>query len=289
MVASLTTQSSADLLDDNGPFAQQFPGFVAHNAQQQMASAVDTAIESQSILLSEAGTGTGKTFAYLVPALRSGKRVVISTGTKNLQEQLFYRDLPFVRDLLAPTTKVALLKGRANYLCFYRMEMFLAGGRFATREQATQLQMVSAWSRETKTGDVVELTTLPENAEILPYVTSTVDNCLGQECAFVGDCLLMKARRIAKEADVLVVNHHLLFADLMLKDQGLGELLPGSEVVIIDEAHQFPEVASQFLGESFSSRQVIELLQDSIKEQSKEAADVDTVATMDLKLRHLLQ
>jgi len=289
MPVTLQEKTSSELLGDEGPIAAQFPGFLARDSQQQMAAAVDLAIDEGSVLLSEAGTGTGKTFAYLVPALRSGKRVVISTGTKNLQEQLFYRDLPFVKTLLAPTSKLALLKGRANYVCLHRMELFLADGRFTSRTQVAELEMVSTWSRKTKTGDLAELTELSENADILPYVTSTAENCLGQECPFVGDCLLMKARRVAKEADVLVVNHHLLFADLVLKDQGLGELLPGSEVIVIDEAHQFPEVASQFLGEAFSSRQLIDLLQDTVRDQGKEAPDIDFIVTMDLKLRHLLQ
>jgi len=201
-VVSTHALSSRELLGDDGPFARQLEGFLARQIQQDMAEAVDDAIEEGAVLLSEAGTGTGKTFAYLVPALRSGKRVVISTGTKNLQEQLFYRDLPIVRDILAPTRKIALLKGRANYVCLYRMELFLADGRFTSREHIAELEVVSAWSRKTKTGDLAELTELSENSDILPYVTSTTDNCLGQECAFIGDCALIKARRAAKEADL---------------------------------------------------------------------------------------
>lgn len=250
------------ILGPSGRFAAQIPGFKVRDEQLQMALAVEQRLTSDGALLVEAGTGTGKTFAYLVPALLSGKRLLISTGTKNLQDQLFNRDLPLVRQMLGLPVQIALLKGRANYLCRVRLEQQLQSGQPRSRQLLTELNLVKAWSTRTQTGDMAELSELAEDAQILPYVTSTNDNCLGQECPQYQQCHLVLARRAALEAEVVVVNHHLFFADMNVREQGFGELLPAVQAVIFDEAHQLPEVASLFFGESVSSRQVLELVRD---------------------------
>ncbi|MEO7558582.1 MAG: ATP-dependent DNA helicase, partial [Gammaproteobacteria bacterium] len=237
-----------ELLGPDGPLARRIDGFAPRIQQQEMAEAVADALANYEVLITEAGTGTGKTFAYLVPALLSGKKVIISTGTKNLQDQLFHRDLPIVRDALGVPVTVALLKGRANYLCLHRLETTEAEGRFRTREQAQELIPIRVWSGRTQSGDIAELTEIAEDSPTWAQVTSTADNCLGQECPSYADCHVLKARRAAQEADVLVINHHLLFADMALRDEGFGELLPGANALILDEAHQLPEIASNFFG-----------------------------------------
>ena len=224
------------------------------------------AIDERHTLIAEAGTGTGKTFAYLVPALLSGKRVIVSTGTKALQDQLFHRDLPRVRSVLGARLSAALLKGRANYLCLHRLEQARTEGQFASRQQVSDLQRIHAWSTSTRHGDRAELAELAEDSPLWPRVTSTTDNCLGSECAFFNDCFVVKARRAAQEADVVVVNHHLLFADLAIKQEGFGEILPGAHAFILDEAHQVPELAGQFFSVSLSARQLAELVRDTIAE-----------------------
>ncbi|MGB0133643.1 ATP-dependent DNA helicase [Dokdonella sp.] len=256
----------ADLLGGEGPFAREVPGFVPREVQQVMAEAVAEAIDQRHALIAEAGTGTGKTFAYLVPALLSGKRVIISTGTKALQDQLFHRDLPRVRSVLGARLSSALLKGRANYLCLHRLEQARSDGRFATREQVAQLQTIHAWSSTTQSGDRGELAELPEDSPLWPRVTSTTENCLGSECPMFSDCFVVKARRAAQEADLVVVNHHLLFADLAIKQEGFGEILPGAQAFILDEAHQIPELAGQFFSITLTARQLTELATDTLAE-----------------------
>ncbi len=256
----------SQLLGPDGPFARQVPGFVPRAVQQQMADAVARAIEARASLLVEAGTGTGKTFAYLVPALTCGRRVIVSTGTKSLQDQLFHRDLPRVREVLGARLQVALLKGRANYLCLHRLEHTRQDGRFASREEADRFATISAWAAQTATGDRAELAEIPEDSPLWPRVTSTVENCLGAACPMYQDCFVVKARRAAQEADLVVVNHHLLFADLALKQEGFGEILPGAAAFILDEAHQLPELAAQFFSTSLSARQLNELARDALAE-----------------------
>ena len=255
-----------DVLGAEGPFAREVPGFVPREVQMAMAEAVAAAIDERHTLIAEAGTGTGKTFAYLVPALLSGKRVIVSTGTKALQDQLFHRDLPRVRSVLGARLSAALLKGRANYLCLHRLEQARTEGQFASRQQVSDLQRIHAWSTSTRHGDRAELAELAEDSPLWPRVTSTTDNCLGSECAFFNDCFVVKARRAAQEADVVVVNHHLLFADLAIKQEGFGEILPGAHAFILDEAHQVPELAGQFFSVSLSARQLAELVRDTIAE-----------------------
>ncbi|HET7663154.1 MAG TPA: ATP-dependent DNA helicase [Rhodanobacteraceae bacterium] len=256
----------AELLGAEGPFAREVPGFAPRQAQQEMARAVADAIAGRDTLVAEAGTGTGKTFAYLVPALLSGKRVLVSTGTKTLQDQLFFRDLPRVRSVLDSRLKTSLLKGRANYLCLHRLDQAVHDGEFGSREQVTQLAAIRAWSARTRRGDRMELAEVPEDAPIWARVTSTPENCLGSGCAFYDDCHVVKARREAQEADVVVINHHLLFADMALKQEGFGELLPAADAFILDEAHQLPELAGQFFSQSISARQLVELGRDALAE-----------------------
>ncbi len=262
-----------EVLGPDGLLAQCVDGFVYRAQQADMAVAVANAIEQGSVLICEAGTGTGKTFAYLVPALLSGQKVIISTGTKNLQDQLYHRDLPVVKKALASPSQVALLKGRANYLCIHRMENTLFEGRLRSREMVDQLMTIKGWSGTTKSGDVTEISGLPEDAAIWPYVTSTTENCLGQECPSYSNCHLLEARRRAQEADLVVINHHLLCADFALKEEGFGELLPAADCFIIDEAHQLPEVASNFFGVTVSGRQLTELARDIETEYLREAGE----------------
>lgn len=248
---------------ENGLLANHIKGYSARTQQLEMASAISDAIANNSQLVAEAGTGTGKTFAYLVPALLTGGKVIISTGTKNLQDQLYNRDLPNIRDALKVPVTVAMLKGRSNYVCHYHLERASQEGRFASRDDAKYLHVINTFAQHSKTGDKSELNTVPEDATIWPSVTSTRDNCIGQDCAFYKDCFVMEARKQALSADVVVVNHHLFFADVMLRDEGVAELLPSANTVIFDEAHQLPTVAGLFFGEDISTSQITELARDA--------------------------
>ena len=253
----------ADFFSSNGQLAESIAGFSERRQQLEMALVIEAAIKDNKQLVAEAGTGTGKTFAYLVPALLSGGKVIISTGTKTLQDQLFNRDLPNVRDALKVPVTVAMLKGRSNYVCHYHLEAATQSGRFASREDAKYVHLIKNFVENSKTGDKAELVDVPENATIWLNVTSTRDNCLGQDCNFYKECFVMEARKKALAADVVVVNHHLFFADVMLRDEGVAELLPSANTVIFDEAHQLPEVAGLFFGEDISTSQLIELCRDS--------------------------
>jgi ATP-dependent DNA helicase DinG len=263
----------SELLGDNGPFKQIIDGYQVRASQQALSDAIFSAIEAGKVLTAEAGTGIGKTFAYLVPAILSGKKVIISTGTRHLQDQLYHSDLPVVLQALDVPVRKALLKGRANYLCIHRLDIAPHLG-FINRATRHDLQQVREWAGITLTGDVSELDTVPEDSMIWPMVTSTTENCLGGECDHWNDCHIVKARKQAQEADLLVINHHLLLADMTLKQDGFAELLPGAEVFIVDEAHQLHEVASRFFGRSVSSRQLIGLARDAIAEQVNDAPDM---------------
>ncbi len=247
-----------------GPLARALPGYAYRAEQTAMANAVGQALACHEPLIVEAGTGTGKTFAYLVPALLSGRSVIISTGTRTLQDQLFHRDVPMLAKALGLPVRVALLKGRTNYLCRHRLELTQQQGSLLGGERgvARLLARVSRWAATTQSGDLAELTDLPEQSGIWPMITSTRENCLGQECPQFGRCHVFDARRAAQAAEIVVVNHHLLLADLALKDEGFGDLLPGAEAVILDEAHQVPDIAAQFFGQVWSVRQVQILMRD---------------------------
>ncbi|MFN2309408.1 MAG: ATP-dependent DNA helicase [Gammaproteobacteria bacterium] len=262
-----------DVFAEAGRLARALPGYAPREAQRRMAEAVAGALDDGTTLVVEAGTGTGKTFAYLAPALLSGLKLIVSTGTKHLQDQLFDRDLPTLRSALGLSTRIALLKGRANYLCLHRFDLTVAEGRFGGRVQAAELEAVRGWVGRTQSGDIHELAEVPEDSPLWPRLTSTSDNCLGSDCPRYGDCHVVKARRAALEAELLVINHHLLFADMALKEEGFGELLPGVDAVIVDEAHQLPEIATRFFGMSIGSRQLTELAQDSVREHLREAGD----------------
>ena len=258
---------------EQSPLAAEVTSFRTRAQQREMALAVAEAIRDNAILVVEAGTGTGKTFAYLVPALLNGGKVIISTGTKNLQDQLFQKDLPMVRDALKAPVSVALLKGRANYVCHYHLERAQSDGLFKTREDIKHLGKFKQYAKVSDSGDKSGLADVPENAPIWMQVTSTRDNCLGQECPQHKDCFVLKARSDAMKADVVVVNHHLFFADVMLRDEGVAELLPACNTVIFDEAHQLPETASLFFGESLSTTLLLDLARDTRIEAAAAAKD----------------
>jgi ATP-dependent DNA helicase DinG len=258
---------------DDGPLARSIPGYRLRPQQVEMARAVEAAIENNHVLIAEAGTGTGKTFAYLVPALRKGGKVIVSTGTKTLQDQLFSRDIPMVRKALQAPVTVALLKGRANYVCHYHLERAKHDGRFLNRDDVVYLARIESYAKTSPTGDRSGLAEVPEEATVWPLVTSTRENCLGGECPNYKDCFVMEARKQALEADVVVVNHHLFFADVVLRDEGVAELLPACNTVIFDEAHQLPDTASLFFGLSVSTSQLIELARDTRIEAAASAKD----------------
>lgn len=272
---------SYDLLGDDSYFAARIEGFQPRAQQQKMAQAIENALQQQQSMVIEAGTGTGKTYAYLVPALLSKKKVIISTGTKNLQDQLYLKDLPRVQAILEQRCATALLKGRSNYLCRYRLDKYLLDGRFTHQMIPRDLRQIKTWSIATETGDIAELSQLPEDSPAWPYATSTTDNCLGQDCPQYQDCYVVKARKKALDAQIVVVNHHLFFADVALKDEGFGELLPDAEAIILDEAHQLADVATLFFGEALSSRQLLMLATDIdaiCATKFKDLADVRALA-----------
>jgi ATP-dependent DNA helicase DinG len=286
MTTSRLADASRAVLADGGSLSREIDGFRPRPAQQDLSAAIADAFDARGVLLAEAGTGTGKTFAYLVPALLSGKKTIISTGTRALQDQLYHRDLPRVRNALGVGHKSALLKGRANYLCHYRMRQAQGEPRFSTREQVAQFQRIVAWSGRTRMGDLAELEDLPEDSPLHALVTSTAENCLGTECPFFSECFVVAARQRAQAADVVVVNHHLLLADLALKQEGFGEILPGAEAFVIDEAHQLPELAAQFFGESLSARPLVELSRDALLECRQVASALATVQEPARELEH---
>ncbi|WP_375507498.1 ATP-dependent DNA helicase [uncultured Caballeronia sp.] len=250
------------------------PVVVEENGEEVGLATATTGVDGgENTLIVEAGTGTGKTFAYLVPAMLWGGKVIVSTGTKHLQDQLFQRDIPTVRDALAVPVSVAMLKGRANYLCHYYLQRTADNGRLPTRQDTAHLQEIIRFAKLTHTGDKAELASVPENSPVWPMVTSTRDNCLGQECPQYKECFVMQARREAQQADIVVVNHHLFFADVMLRDTGMAELLPTANTIIFDEAHQLPETATLFFGETVSTTQFLELARDAVAEGLSHARD----------------
>ena len=272
-----------------GALARDLPAYRFRPQQLAMAEAVARAIEGRGQLLAEAGTGTGKTFAYLVPALLSGGKVIISTGTKTLQDQLFQRDLPMVRNALKLPVTVALLKGRANYVCRHHLRQASAEGLFASRADVRYLKRIEAFARRSSTGDKAELADVPDTAAVWTQVTSTRDNCLGSECPDYAECFVMNARKEALAADVVVVNHHLFFADVMLRDEGLTELLPACNTVILDEAHQLPDTATLFFGEELTAGQLADLARDAEIEGLRAAGDYAALPDAAERLKQVLR
>ncbi|PWC11462.1 ATP-dependent helicase [Brenneria roseae subsp. americana] len=269
----MTSDRVIDDFATDGALAKAISGFKPREPQRQMAQAVVQAIDSKRALVVEAGTGTGKTYAYLAPALRSDKKVIISTGSKALQDQLYSRDLPTVAQALKYKGKLALLKGRSNYLCLERLDQQSLAGGDLSAETLSELVRLRGWSSETTEGDVTTCGGVAEDSPIWPLVTSTNDNCLGSDCPRYKECFVVKARRKAMDADIVVVNHHLYLADMVVKESGFAELIPESDVVIFDEAHQIPDIASQYFGQQLSSRQLMDLAKDIIIAYRTEVRD----------------
>ena len=264
-----------------GSLSELLPGYAPRSAQRAMAAAVERAVAHGSALICEAGTGTGKTLAYLVPAVAGGGRIVVSTGTRHLQEGLLERDLPLVCRALQSAPRIALLKGRSNYLCRWRYEHVLSAGRPVSRQVAARVARLSGWAARTGSGDLAEVADIAENDPVRRAITSTADNCLGSKCPMYDGCHVVEARRGAAEADVVVVNHHLLFADMTLREHGFAELLPRADTLIIDEAHQIPDIATRFFGVEVTSGQLAELARDAasaMKTDAPDTPDLDSLA-----------
>jgi len=281
-----SNQAVQDFFNGDEGLAKVIPGYLPREAQTEMALAVAQGIDAEEHVIVEAGTGTGKTFAYLVPAILSGKKVIVSTGTKNLQDQLFNKDAPLLRKAMSKPFAAALLKGRANYLCTYRLELAIHSNLGFSREDAAALAKIKKWSKSTRSGDVADMHEVMESNPVWAQATSTRENCLGQECPEYDKCFLMKARKKAQEANLIVVNHHLLCADWSIRETGFGELLPDADVVIIDEAHQLADVASNFLGISLGSKPLSDLAKDSLQEYFKDAADMPDLRAACENLEH---
>jgi ATP-dependent DNA helicase DinG len=277
------------VFSEEGPLATALPGFRARTGQLEMAKQVEQAIENKSVLIAEAGTGTGKTLAYLVPALLSQGKVIVSTGTRHLQDQLFHRDLPLVRAALCLPVAVALLKGRANYICHYHLQRAVEDGRFQSRETVAHLEQIRVFSEHSQTGDKAELSGIPDDAAVWQHATSTRENCLSGECPQISQCFVFAARKRAMEADLVVVNHHLFFADVWLRDEGVAELLPVCNTVIFDEAHQLPDTAGVFFGETVSTGYLLNFAREVRLEAAVRCKDypvlTEAAATLEKALR----
>jgi ATP-dependent DNA helicase DinG len=253
---------AADVFSDGGPLARALPSFEPRESQRGMATAVAQTLESGGVLLAEAGTGTGKTLAYLVPAILSGQRVLVSTGTKNLQEQIFTKDLPLLAQALSVRFRAALMKGRGNYLCLHRFEEFRKSPVFRSDTDRIHFTLVESWSESTTTGDRGEIEQLPDELPFWPQISATAEHCLGATCPQYGDCYVSKMRQRAAEADVVIVNHHLLCADAAVRHHAFGEVIPECPAAIVDEAHQLEDVATQYFGVGVSSHRLDELVSD---------------------------
>ncbi len=286
-MAKLATELNVnDVLGSEGIIKQYIPGFQARDSQLAMAELIQQSISSRENAVIEASTGIGKSFAYLVPAFLSKGKILISTGTKNLQDQLYKKDIPLISKTIVSGKQLALLKGRSNYCCPYRINKFRQQRRFQTRQLTPVFDALKSWSETTSIGDIAEFSDIPENDSLWFYATSNGDNCIGLECPDSKNCFVMKARRKAQDADVIVINHHLFFSDQALKDDGFGELLPEVDVLIFDEAHQLPDVASHFFGRSLTMRQYEMLMKDIIDAQmaeARESKDIQDVCRLNQK------
>ncbi|ASJ75294.1 ATP-dependent DNA helicase [Granulosicoccus antarcticus] len=282
--------SITEVLGLDGPIARHLSGFAPREEQQHLAEAIFSTFEKGNVLVGEAGTGTGKTFAYLVPAILSGQRIIISTGTRHLQDQLFYSDLPLVKKALSSGVTTSLLKGRANYLCKHRLKRAMGHPALLDDRHQLHLRTIASWANSTKTGDIAEVMNVPEDSMAWSFIVSNEEFCSKHEFEDMADCYIHNARKKAQESDIVVVNHHLLCADLALKEQGFGELLPSANGFVIDEAHQLPDIAAQFFGRKFSSRQLLDLARDTVGEQLQEAPDMrelrDLAQELETGIRH---
>ena len=247
----------------DGPLSKVISGYQIRPSQVAMSNLVDETILNRNSLVVEAGTGIGKTFAYLAPAMMKGETIIISTATKNLQDQLYNKDIPKIREALNIPIKVDLLKGRSNYVCQLKMEDSSISGKFLNKEDGAYLEKIKLFANHSKTGEISEVHDVPEFSTIWPMVTSTADHCLGQSCEFSKSCFFLKARKEALSSEVIIVNHHLFFADFVLKDEDISEILPKANTIIFDEAHQVPDIASIFFGKNFSTNELLYLMQDT--------------------------
>lgn len=269
-----------DVFGHEGVLAQAFAGYQPRPGQMQMAEIIRDAITDSRTVVIEAGTGVGKTFGYLAPVLLAGRKAIVSTGTKHLQDQIFSRDLPQIKALMGSNARTALLKGRANYLCQHRLDRAIAEGRLQSPDWVRALQRIKTWAERTRDGDISRCDTVTEEHGIWPLVTSTNENCLGKECPAFDECFVVKAREAAHEAEIVVINHHLFCADIAIRQSGFAQLLPEADVVVLDEAHQLPEIASLFFGSALSSGQMIDLVRDTVREQQAEAADMSDITVV---------
>jgi len=286
---SMLPSDPGEFLSERGPLARRLEDYSVRPMQQEMAAEVQAALGNHESLICEAGTGTGKTFAYLVPSLLSGKKIIISTGTRHLQDQLYFKDLPIITAAAGVPVRCALLKGRNNYLCRQRLQETEKDGRSLSSQQHSLLATIRSWLAQTETGDLTELADLSDKSPFKLSITSTTENCLGQECEYFDDCFVFRARKMAAEAQLVIVNHHLLLADLSLRESGFGEVLPKADSIIFDEAHQLPELAAEFFSESLSSRQILELINDSRLAQHNDAGDVQGFGAILDRLQRAVQ
>ena len=270
----------AAVLGDGGIIGEYIDDFEPRASQLGMAELIAAAIAAGESRVVEAATGIGKTFAYLVPAFLADGRVVISTGTRNLQDQLFHKDIPLLKKAIVSHKKVALLKGRSNYCCLHRLQRYRAEDRFRSRQMASIFATLTTWAEHSDSGDIAEFAEIPENDSLWYYATSNADNCLGGECPEIDSCFVLKARKRALDADILVINHHLYFSDLALKEEGFGEILPSAEVMVFDEAHQLPDIAGGFYGQQVSSRQIDMMCRDLLEAEVAEAPESKTLGRL---------
>ncbi len=260
-VAELADAAVAAFAAD-GPLARALEGFEPRGGQIEMAESVAAALAGRSVLLAEAGTGTGKTLAYLVPAILSRQRVLVSTGTKNLQEQIFFKDLPLLREALGVPFKATCMKGRGNYLCLHRFDAFRESPAIRSLDETLNLRILERWAEHTETGDRAEVEDLPEDLPFWTEIAATTENCIGAECPRYGDCFVVRMRQQAGESDVVIVNHHLLCADAAVRQSTFGEVIPRCSNAIVDEAHQLEDVATQYFGLSVSNYRLDDLVRD---------------------------
>ena len=277
-MSQLASELDVDkVLGKDGIIGAQIDDFEARESQLGMARLIAEAISLNESRVIEASTGIGKSFAYLVPAFLSDARVVISTGTRNLQDQLFHKDIPLIRKTIVSAKKIALLKGRSNYCCPQRIKKYRAEDRFKSRQMASIFSSLATWAETSDSGDINEFSEIPENDSLWYYATSNADNCLGGECPEIDRCFVLKARKVAMDADILVINHHLFFSDLAIREEGFGEILPDADVLIFDEAHQLPDIASHFYGQQITSRQLEMLCRDVIDAEVAEATESNSL------------